>query len=56
MTNKELLYSAGNSIQYSVIANMGKESKKEWTHVYVSPNLGLAHLRTSRQHRNGLVI
>jgi len=35
MTNKELLYSKGNSIQYSVMADMGEESKKEWTHVYV---------------------
>ena len=35
-TNKDLLYSTGNPIQYSVIANMGKESKKEWMHVHDS--------------------
>ena len=35
-TNKNLLYSTGNSIQYSVMAYMGKESKYEWIHVYVN--------------------
>ena len=30
-----ILYSTGNSTQYSVMAYMGKESKKEWIHVYV---------------------
>ena len=28
--NKDLLYSTGNSTQYSVITYMGKESDKEW--------------------------
>ena len=28
ITNKDLLYSTGNSIQYSVVAYMGKESEK----------------------------
>ena len=27
MTNKDLLYSTGNSTQYSVVTYMGKESK-----------------------------
>ena len=31
--NKDLLYSTGNSTQYSVITYMGKESEKEWTYV-----------------------
>ena len=35
ITNKNLLYSTGNSTQYSVMAYMGKESKKEWIYVYV---------------------
>ena len=35
ITNKDLLYSTGNSTQYSVMTYMGKESKKEWTYVYV---------------------
>ena len=35
ITNKDLLYSTGNSTEYSVITYMGKESKKEWIHVYV---------------------
>ena len=34
ITNKDLLYSPGNSTQYSVMTYMGKESKKE-IHVYV---------------------
>ena len=34
ITNKDLLYSIGNSTRYSVMANMGKESKKECIYVY----------------------
>ena len=35
ITNKNLLYSTGNSIQYSVMTYMGIESKNEWIYVYV---------------------
>ena len=35
ITNKNLLYSTGNSTQYSVMTYMGIESKKEWIYVYV---------------------
>ena len=35
ITNKDLLYSTGNSTQYSAVTHMGKESKKEWIYVYV---------------------
>ena len=35
ISNKDLLYSTGNSTQYSVMAYMEKESKKEWIYVYV---------------------
>ena len=35
ITNKDLVYSIGNSTQYSVMTYMGKESKKEWIYVYV---------------------
>ena len=35
ITNKDLLYSTGNSTQYSVMAYMGKESKTEWIYAYV---------------------
>ena len=35
MIKKDLLYSAGNSTQYSVITYRGKESEKEWIYVYV---------------------
>ena len=33
--NKDLLDSTGNSIQYSVITSVGKESEKEWIYAYV---------------------
>ena len=33
--NKDLVYSTGNSTQYSVITDMGKDSDKEQAHVYV---------------------
>ena len=35
ITNKDLLYSTGNSTKYSVMTYMGKESKREWIYVYV---------------------
>ena len=34
-TDKDLLYSTGNSTQYPVMIYMGIESKKEWTYVSV---------------------
>ena len=33
--NKDLLYSTGNSTQYSVMTHLGKESEKEQIYVYV---------------------
>ena len=35
ITNKNLLYSTGNSTQYSAMTYVGIESKKEWIYVYV---------------------
>ena len=35
ITNKNLLCIIGKSTQHSVIISMGKESKKEWIHIYV---------------------
>ena len=35
ITDKDLLYSTGNFTQYSVMAYMGKQSKKDWINVYV---------------------
>ena len=35
ITNKDLLYSTGNYIQYSVMTYMGKEPKEEWIYVQV---------------------
>ena len=34
ITNKDLLYSTGNSTQYSVITHMRKEPEKEWIYVH----------------------
>ena len=43
VSNKDLLYSTGKSIQYSVIAYIGKESDKEYvcihTHTYKTESL-----------------
>ena len=35
MVNRDLLYSKGNSTQYSLVSYMGKESEKEWICEYV---------------------
>ena len=38
MTNRDLLYSTGNSAQYSAVAYMGTESKKNeciYTYIYI---------------------
>ena len=35
ITNKDLLYSTGNSTQYSVMTYMGKNLKKEWIYIYI---------------------
>ena len=43
ITNKDLQYRTRNSTQYSVMAYMGKESRKEWIYVYVQ----LIHLETN---------
>ena len=34
ITNKDPLYSTGNSTQYSIMTYMGKESKKELIYAY----------------------
>ena len=35
ITNEDLLYSAGNSTQYSVMTYNGTESEKEYIYAYV---------------------
>ena len=47
-TNENLLYSTGNSTQYSVTTYMGIESKKQWIYVYVQ----LITLLYSRNEHN----
>ena len=47
IVNKDLLYSIGNSTQYSAITYMGKESVKESIHIYVRLNHFGAYLKTN---------
>ena len=35
ISNRALIYSLGKSIQYSVMASMGKESETEWVSMYM---------------------
>ena len=35
ISDKDLLPSVGKSIQYSVMAYMGKESEKQWLYMYM---------------------
>ena len=35
ITNKDLMYSTENYIQYSVMTYIGKESEKQWIHVLI---------------------
>ena len=50
ITNKDPLYSTGNSAQCYVAAWMGGESEGEWIHVYVWLSCFAVHLKLS-QHR-----
>ena len=54
MTNKDLLYSTGNSTQYSVMPNMGKESKKEWIYVYVKLIYFDVHLKLTQHYKSAI--
>ena len=47
ITNKDLLYSTGNSAQCYVAAWMGEESGGEWIHGYIWLRPFAAHLRLS---------
>ena len=48
MTNKDLLYSTGNSAQCYVAAWMGEEFGREWVHVYVWLSPFAVHLKLSQ--------
>ena len=48
LTNKDLLYSTGNSAQCYVAAWMGREFGGEWIHVYVRLNPFTVHLKLSQ--------
>ena len=43
--NKNLLYSIGNYTQRSVVAEMGRKSKKEEIHIYWISLLANIHMR-----------
>ena len=45
ITDKDLLYNAGNSIQYAIMTYMGIESKKGQIHVYVQLNHCAIHMK-----------
>ena len=47
ITNKDLLYSTGNSAQYYVTAWMGAEFGRKWIHVYVWLSPFAVHLKLS---------
>ena len=45
ITNKDLLYSTGNSAQYYVASWMGGEFGGEWKHICVWLSLFFVHLK-----------
>ena len=50
ITNKDLLYSSGNSAQYYGAAWMGGEFRGEWIHVYVWLSPFTVHLKILHQN------
>ena len=50
ITNKDLLYSTGNSAQGYVAAWMGEEFGGEWIHVYVCLSPSAVHLKLSQHY------
>ena len=55
ITNKNLLYGTGNSIQYSVMAYIGKESEKERCgYMYMDNWFTLLYIRNTRSIVNQL--
>ena len=48
ITNKDLLYSTGNSAQCHVAARTGGGFGAEWTHVYVWLSPSAVHLKLSQ--------
>ena len=53
VTSKDLLFSAGT--QYSVMTYMGKESLKEWIHVYVKVNYFGGHLKLTQHCKSAML-
>ena len=59
ITKKNLLYSTGNSTQYSVMAYMGKESKKKKKRVAICIYIKLTHFAVHlklTQHCKSIVL
>ena len=48
ITNKDLLYSMGISVQCDMAARMGGEFRGEWMHVYIWLSPSAVHLKLSQ--------
>ena len=48
ITNKDLLYSTGNYMQYLVTSYKGKKSEKEYVCIYVQLNYFAIHLKLTQ--------
>ena len=48
MGSRDLLYHTGKSTRYCVITYVGKESEKEWIHVYVYMIHFAGHLKLTQ--------
>ena len=55
-TNKNLLYSTGNSSQYSVMTYIGEESKKEWIYEYVMCTTDSLAIQQKLTHLKSLIL
>ena len=55
ITNKDLLYSTGNSVQCYVAAETGQKFRGEWVHVHVWLSPFIVHLKSS-QHRQSAIL
>ena len=55
VTNKDLLYKIGSSTQYPVITYVGKESEKEWIHIYVQLNHFAVYLKLTQYYKSTIL-
>ena len=55
LADGDLLYSTGNSTQYSVIIYMGKEAEKEWMYVYIYLNHFFVQQKLSQHYKSTIL-